>query len=207
MMRGCSELNMNSSRYTIPILITSFVRHKSLKILFSIIRKLEPSILFLVSDGPRIDYPLDKNKINKCREIFSRVDWDCDVHHLYFDENHGILGSAHKALKFAFGLVEELILLEDDSVPSIDFFIFADAMLSKYKDDERVLLVSGSNPYNINRKIETDYFFSKFFTSGAICYWKRTYDSLIATHQIIKDKKFDIKNVSLNFDKKDYKKF
>jgi hypothetical protein len=198
------SIQMTSPIYEVPILITSFVRHESLKVLFNIIRNLKPARLFLVSDGPRKNYSQDIYKIEKCREILSGVDWECDVHHIYFDENMGILEAAHKAIRFAFGLVDELILFEDDSIPSVDFFYFADEMLSKYKDDERILLISGSNPYNINRNIESDYFFSKFFTSGAVCYWKRTYDSLVNTHELLKHNKINLKAISKKIDKTDY---
>jgi hypothetical protein len=196
---------MTISNYSVPILITTFVRHESLNVLFGTIKKIKPKTLFLVSDGPRADYPQDIKKIEKCRQIFMGVDWDCDVHHIYFDENHGILGAAHKAIRIAFELVEELILLEDDSVPSVDFFNFADEMISKYRDDERVLLISGSNPYNINRDIESDYFFSKFFTSGAVCYWKRTYDTLVDTYEMLKNKEINLKTVYRNIDKTSFK--
>jgi hypothetical protein len=196
---------MTSPNYKVPILITSFIRHENLKVLFEIIRNLKPARLFLLSDGPREDYSQDIYKIEKCREILSGVDWECDVHHIYFDENMGILEAAHRALRFAFNLVDELIFLEDDAIPSIDFFYFANEMLTKYKDDERILLISGSNPYNVNRDIEADYFFSKFFTSGAVCYWKRTYYGLIATHELLKDKKINLNSISKNIDKTAYK--
>jgi len=195
---------MTSTKYEVPILITSFVRHESLRVLFNVIRNLKPAKLFLASDGPREDYSGDIYKIEKCREILSGVNWECDVYHIYFEKNLGILETAHRAIRFAFGLVDELILLEDDSIPSVDFFNFADEMLSKYKDDERILLISGSNPYNINRNIESDYFFSKFFTSGAICYWKRTYDSLVNTHELLKNNKINLKAISKKIDKADY---
>ena len=46
---------------------------------------------------------------------------------------------------WVFEHVEQAIILEDDCIPSLDFFQYAEDMLKKYQEDPRIMMVSGSN--------------------------------------------------------------
>jgi hypothetical protein len=165
-------------QFDIPILLTFFVREETLVRVFEAIREVKPKTLFLASDGPRKDHPNDLKKIEMCRKIVDNIDWDCEVHRYYAEENLGIMVNANLAKKKAFKLVDRLIFLEDDVLPSKDFFLFCREMLIRYESEHKVSIISGSNPYDLNKNDPSGYFFVKQATSGATAYWKRTYEEL-----------------------------
>lgn len=145
----------------VPVMLRVFIRPNSLKEVFSVIRKAKPRILFLVSDGPRRNIPGDREKINLSREVVSNIDWDCDVHRLYYDENLGMYESGIRARKYIFNRVDRCIFLEDDLVPSISFFRYCEELLERYKDDKRIHRICGTNSLVTYEGPTTDYFFSK----------------------------------------------
>jgi hypothetical protein len=49
------------------------------------------------------------------------------------------------AIQWALGQVEEIIVLEDDCLPDPSFLWFCDEMLERYRDDRRVMQISGTN--------------------------------------------------------------
>ena len=50
-------------------------------------------------------------------------------------------------LDWVFEREEQAIIVEDDCVPELSFFQYCQEMLEYYKDDDRILMVSGNNPY------------------------------------------------------------
>ena len=63
---------------------------------------------------------------------------------------------------------EDVIILEDDCVPSQSFFPYCEELLDKYKDDQRICYISGLNHFEEWECGNNDYFFTK---SGAIWGW------------------------------------
>lgn len=159
----------------IPVLITFFVRFETFELVFRRIKEIKPSILFLASDGPRKDSFKDAEMISKCRKIADEIDWDCKVYRLYSESNIGLLKNTFKALEFAFELVDRLIFLEDDILPSKSFFNFCDILLEKYKNDERVHMICGMNHLGSYDYPDADYFFSQQGSIWGFALWKRTF--------------------------------
>lgn len=77
-------------------------------------------------------------------------------------------------------------MLEDDILPHIDFFQYAEEMLSKYKDYENIAHVAGSNPTNIGKKIKESYFFAPLFRVWGWATWKRAWDRFDPGMNLIK---------------------
>lgn len=157
-----------------PILLTFFVRSETLIRVFEQIRRVRPKVLFLASDGPRNGHTDDQKKIDECREIVSKIDWECDVYSYYADKNLGILANTSQARNRAFQIVDRLIFLEDDILPNVSFFYFCQEMLKLYEMDDRISIISGANPYRLDYLITEEYFFVKHVTSGATAWWKTT---------------------------------
>lgn len=172
------NVNEAKSGLEVAIMLTFFVRVETLSRVFEQIRKARPKTLFLASDGPREGREDDIIKVQNCRTIVSNVDWECDVHRYYSDENLGILLNSRNAKREAFKLVDKCIFLEDDMLPSQDFFDFCNDMLKIYENDKRVSIISGANPYDLGLSNGDGYFFVKHATSGATAYWRRTYFAL-----------------------------
>jgi len=158
-----------------PILFLIFNRPDTTQKVFNEIRKAQPAQLFVAADGPRKDRSADFELCNKTRNIIQRVDWDCRVFTRFQDENLGCKRAVSSAIDWFFSNVEEGIILEDDCVPDQSFFPFCKQLLEKYRDDERVMMISGMN-YLFNKiEINESYFFSRYYPIWGWATWKRAW--------------------------------
>ena len=73
------------------------------------------------------------------------VDWDCCVHTLFREQNLGCKLAVSEAINWFFEHVEAGVILEDDCLPHPMFFPFCAELLERYRDDERVMVISGNN--------------------------------------------------------------
>lgn len=129
--------------FDIPIALFIFKRtEKSVKIIEKI-SKVKPSKLYLVSDAGRND--CEKEEVYKCRsEVENSVNWDCELVRMYEIENQGCHNIGIAAMRI-FETEPMCIFLEDDNLPAITFFEYCREMLIKYKNDDRILWVCGTN--------------------------------------------------------------
>ena len=65
-----------------PILIRFYNRPGHLKKLMKVIKKVRPSKLYLLCDGPKNEK--DKKLVDQARFIASNIDWKCIVRKKYF---------------------------------------------------------------------------------------------------------------------------
>lgn len=159
---------MHPAKIDLPVLLIFFTRTEIFSKVFEQVKKARPSKLFLYQDGPRENRPDDPENIKACRAVAESIDWECEVHRFYQPRNVGCDPSEFIAQKWAFGIVDRCLVLEDDDVPSQSFFPFCAELLEKYKDDTRINMICGMNHVGISENVPDDYFFS---TSGAICGW------------------------------------
>ena len=89
----------------------------------------KPETLFIISDGPRENSKNDKENILQSRKIFEKINWKCEVLFNNSDSNLGCRERIITGLNWVFSKVDQVIILEDDCIPSIEFFIF---MVLKY---------------------------------------------------------------------------
>lgn len=165
-----------SSSSNVPVLMVFFNRPEPLREVFEAVRKAKPAKLFLAQDGARKGNLADSDKVAQCREVVQNIDWECEVFTDYSESNLGCGKRMSSAISWAFEKVDRLMILEDDCVPAASFFPFCEEILDKYKDDERVNLISGMNHLGIYEKAPADYFFC---STGAIwgwATWKRVWD-------------------------------
>lgn len=161
----------------LPVFLIFFNRPDSFSKVFEVVRKIKPSKLFLACDGPRLNNVTDEINIAKCKKIAENIDWECEVYQNYSKENLGCGMRMYSGVKWAFEYVDRLVVLEDDCVPSPDFFPFCQELLEKYKDDDRVFMISAMNHLGKYEKTPNSYFFA-----GACCWgwatWKRSWDKM-----------------------------
>jgi len=137
---------MTFYKVNVPVVLIIFNRPHCIEKVFNVVRKVKPPELFIVSDGPRVNYD-EKEKVNECRKIAENVDWECKVKKIYSDKNLGCGERITSGLNEVFSFADKAIILEDDCVPDISFFKFCEELLEIYKDDERVMSVSGRNRF------------------------------------------------------------
>ena len=142
---------------------------------FAQIRKVKPKKLFISGDGPRRHVEGDEAIVLKLREIVHQVDWDCDLHTLFSETNSGYKGGYTRAFKWFFEHVEEGIILEDDCVPDVSFFYYTQELLERYRNDERILAISGTNFQFGHNRTQHSYYFSRYLLAWGWATWRRVW--------------------------------
>lgn len=177
---------MSPWKIDVNVLLIFFGRADTFKQCFEAVRAVRPRRLLLWQDGPRDNCPDDIDKIRECREVVKDIDWDCEVYRKYNEHNFGCDPSTFYAHKWAFSIVDKLIVLEDDFVAVPSFFHFCREMLDKYEHDERIAKICGMNQVK-GFKCEDSYFFSTVGTPGWAS-WKRVAETWDESYSFLDDK-------------------
>ena len=161
----------------VPVYFNFFNRPETFKLVFDAVKKARPSKLFLSCDGSRKDNQYDMKNIAKCRKIAEDIDWECEVYKNYSEENLGCGMRMYTGISWAFEYVDRLIVLEDDCVPSEDFFLFCAELLEKYKEDNRIYMINAMNHLIRYDKTPNSYFFGPGCCWGWAT-WKRAWQEM-----------------------------
>ena len=70
------------------------------------------------------------------KKILDNISWDCKVEKLYSNENLGLKKRFKSGLDTIFSQEESLIILEDDTLPTVSFFRFCDELIETYSDQK-----------------------------------------------------------------------
>jgi len=157
-----------------PVALLVFNRPDTTLRVFEAIAAAKPPKLLVVADGPRRDREGEDALCRQARSVVERVDWDCEVLTNFSDENLGCRQRIATGLDWVFGAVEEAVVLEDDCLPHPSFFRFCDEMLDRYRDDERVMGISGDN-FQPQRRTPASYYFSRFAHIWGWASWRRAW--------------------------------
>jgi hypothetical protein len=166
---------MSTERFETPIALFVFSRPDTTRRVFAAIANIRPTRLLLIADGPRVERVGEKDACREVREIVSCVNWPCEVSTNYSDQNLGCQQRMISGLDWVFGLVEEAIVLEDDCLPDASFFPFCRDLLSKYRDDCRIWMISGFNMVENSSNTEFSYYFSNLIHCWGWATWRRAW--------------------------------
>lgn len=162
--------------FSVPILLIIFNRSDATARVFAEIKKIKPRRLFIVADGPRPGLAGDLDKCASARKIVEDgIDWECEVHKLFFDDNHGCGMAPFLGIDWFFKNVEEGIILEDDCLPHQSFFTFCQELLEKYRHEPKVMMISGDNFQNGVKYGENSYYFSRYNHTWGWASWRRAW--------------------------------
>ena len=161
--------------FHVPILMILFNRSDTTARVFEAVRKARPEKLFIAADGPRTDRPEDAMKCREVRAFAQKVDWPCEVKTLFQEKNLGCGLGPVTAINWFFKNVPEGIILEDDCLPDPSFFPFCEELLSKYRNDERVMHISGNNFQNGKKRGRGSYYFSEYTHNWGWATWARAW--------------------------------
>lgn len=178
---------MKPYKIDVPVLLIFFNRPETFSKVFEQVKIARPSKLFLYQDGARKNRETDAERVAQCRAIAEDIDWECEVHRFYQEENKGCDPSEFIAIKWAFSVVDACIVLEDDDVPSQSFFPFCKELLDKYKDDERINMICGINTAGVSKNVSSDYLFSRCSSIWGWASWKRVVDGWDGTYSFLDD--------------------
>ena len=158
-----------------PVLLLLFNRPHQTAQVFAAIRAARPARLYVAADGPRPDHPDEAERCAQARKIATAVDWPCEVHTLFRDDNLGCKRAVSGALDWFFGKEEAGMVLEDDCLPHPDFFRFCDMLLVRYAEDERVSVITGDNFQRGRRRGDASYYFSRYNHVWGWASWRRAW--------------------------------
>lgn len=158
-----------------PVAFLVFNRPETTEQVFAVIRQAQPETLLVIADGPRNDRQGEEAVCARVRTVVEQVDWPCTVLKHYSEVNLGCKGRISSGLDWVFSQVEEAIILEDDCLPEPSFFPFCEALLQRYRCDERVMMIGGTNYLQDRLQVAESYVFSRYFSIWGWATWRRAW--------------------------------
>lgn len=168
---------MEKQNLNTPILLIGFIRFDKAQKVFDEIKKVKPSKLFLAVDGPRNNNVNDAELCIKTQSLTRQVDWPCDVKTLFQETNLGCGYGPVTAINWFFDNVESGIILEDDCIPDQSFFYFCQELLNyhRYKNNDKIMHISGNNFQNKKKRGDASYYFSEYTHNWGWATWRRAW--------------------------------
>ncbi|WAW09108.1 hypothetical protein NB640_07390 [Oxalobacter vibrioformis] len=158
-----------------PILIVYFNRPQVLKKTLLALASVRPPLLFVSADAPRKNVPGDIALVAECHKVIeSVITWDCTVHHLHAEENHGCDVWMPKSIDWFFSHVDSGVILEDDCMVTEAFCRFAAELLEKYRDKPRIMNISAAN-FQERKWGNGDYYYSRYPSIWGWATWSRAW--------------------------------
>jgi len=145
-----------------PVLFITFARLEYARKTFDAIKLAKPAKLYFYSNKARSDRPEEFVQNDHIREFIKEINWECDLQTFFRDEYVDIYTSLWSAIDWIFKNEEDAIILEEDCVASMAFFDFCEQLLSLFKEDHRIWVISGNNFIENFNPNSYDYFFSYF---------------------------------------------
>jgi hypothetical protein len=162
-------------RHCPPVLILAFNRPDTARRVLESVRCARPSLVFLAVDGPRLNKSGEADRVAKVRALAELVDWGGEVRTLFRKENLGCKLAVSQAISWFFSEVEAGIILEDDCIAHPTFFPFAAELLERYRDDQRIAMISGDNFQHGRRRTDYSYYFSRYTHIWGWATWRRAW--------------------------------
>ena len=164
-----------------PVVLIAFNRPDLTAHVFERIRQWKPQELELIVDGPRKGHSDDPDLVDQVKDIVRQVDWPCSVTEDFADTNLGLKRRISSGLTRVFATHEAAIIVEDDCVPDLSFFPFAEELLARYADEPRVGLIGGTSRLRGKRASTYSYDFSDDVRIWGWATWARTWNGFIAS--------------------------
>lgn len=160
-------------RCSTPVVFFIFRRPDLTECVFQAIRQAQPKTLLVVADGPRSE--AEAALCKQTRAVTEQVDWNCRVLRNYADANLGCRKRVSSGIDWAFDQVEEAIVLEDDCLPHPSFFRYCQELLARYRNDERIMAISGNNFQDGCQRGDGSYYFSNYNHIWGWASWRRAW--------------------------------
>jgi hypothetical protein len=159
-----------------PVLFIVFNRLDTTQQVFAAIRQARPPRLYIAADGPRLDRLGEAAKVEAVRHyVVSHVDWDCVVKTRFQSTNLGCRLAVSGAIDWFFEHELEGIILEDDCLPDASFFPYTQELLGRYRDDQRIMGISGIHLHGDEHQPPHSYFFSHYNHVWGWASWRRAW--------------------------------
>lgn len=163
--------------FDVPVAIIIFNRPSFVQKMYNILQRIEPLDLYIISDAARENVPGEKEKVSACRCILEHPNWKCNVHLEYADTNMGCDIRIKSGLDWLFSEVKYAIVLEDDCSPEESFFYYCAELLKRYRKNNDIHYIAGSNQINTHPIVDTSYIFTYGAWTLGWASWARAWNS------------------------------
>lgn len=157
------------------VLFLVFNRPDTTAQVFEAVRAARPPRLYVAADGPRANRQGEAARCAEVRRIATAVDWPCEVKTLFREQNLGCKMGVSGGITWFFENEEEGVILEDDVLPVPSFFPYCDELLDRYRNDDRVGMISGCNLISRHFTPKGSYFFSRYNHIWGWASWRRAW--------------------------------
>jgi hypothetical protein len=157
----------------VPVLLIVYRRPDLTSRALDAIATARPRLLFVAADGAASDG--ERSACAAVRAAATRVTWPCQVYTDFSSTNLGCSARVTSAIDWMFEHADRGIVLEDDCVAAPDFFSFCETLLERYRDDTRVMHISGEMYHQASRG-DASYYFSKYALTWGWATWKRAWE-------------------------------
>jgi hypothetical protein len=158
-----------------PVALVAFNRPEQTKRVIEKILNYQPSQVFLIVDAQRQNSSDDLQKCQQVRQLLDQTDWNCQVFKNYAETNLGCKQRISTGLDWVFSKVESAIILEDDCLPDSSFFPFCEELLNRYRDDRRIVAISGDNFQFGRTRTNYSYYYSLYNHCWGWATWRRVW--------------------------------
>lgn len=162
-------------QYEVPVALVVFKRVELAEKMLACLEKIRPRQLFVISDGARKTVAGEQEQVDAVRALFDEVSWPCEIYRNYAGENMGCDARVPSGIDWVFEQVDRAVILEDDCIPTNDFFRFAEETLQRYEDHPEVMMVAGSNYMQGYEMPDCCCFSARVYTWGWAT-WKRAWE-------------------------------
>jgi hypothetical protein len=161
--------------FTKPVLLIAFRRPDLARDQLAILARVQPPRLYIALDAPRPDRPAEVEASKSVQRVFETIPWLCETRRNYAESNLGCGRRVSSAITWFLEQETDGIILEDDCLPDQSFFHFCEELLDRYRDDPRVMSVSGCLGEPESKPIRESYFFSKYTRIWGWATWRRAW--------------------------------
>lgn len=162
---------------TPPTLFLIFNRPDTTVQVFKAIQAARPTRLYVAADGPRSDRPGEAERCAEVRRIATAINWPCELHTLFREQNLGCRRAVSGAITWFFEHESEGIVLEDDTLPDPSFFRYCEALLERYRDVPKVMAICGGAYFPPRLAPHESYCFSHVFDPWGWATWRRAWQN------------------------------
>ena len=158
------------------VLIIGFNRPDFTQSVLSVVGDQSPPAVYIALDGARRGNSRDRLACQLVREVAHKFSPECPVHYLFHEENLGTGVAVPTAISWFFAHEDQGIILEDDCIPTPDFFQFAGELLQKYIHKTDVMMISGNSFEFDDHLLPSEYTFARNAHIWGWATWRRAWN-------------------------------
>lgn len=159
----------------VPVALFVFARPNHLANVLAVLRIVQPRLVLVVADGPRETHARDVENCAATLKVIESIDWVCEIRHCISQKNLGCDARLTTGLDWVFSEVKEAIILEDDIVPDPSFFPWCATMLHRYRDEPKIMHISGRNELGRFGRDGTDHLVVRRGSVSGWATWSRAW--------------------------------